>query len=349
MTSRLAAIDSARGLAIFGILLVNIQSFGQLEAYRYDRLAEPGALSQLVWWCNVLLADGKFISLLSVLFGMGLVWLAKAGNAYQHRRLRWLALFGLAHGFLVWDGDILLLYALTASVMLPYTQGGEPKKRLLLSLFLVLLGALVFIGLLSLTPPNPEPDTQALAVFAQGSYLEQLQYRLHSFGYTLLSWPLFILPMVGGLMLLGALLAQQPHWLAGLRNRWLWWCLGGLVPSALALMLDPALGHGWLLLFAPIQALGYLGLALRFGSGWTALQGAGRIALSHYLLQSLVMTGFFYGTGLFGQWPRAALLALALGYSLLALALTPLYLRRFSQGPFEWLWRRLAHRQATPG
>ncbi|WKE66685.1 DUF418 domain-containing protein [Gallaecimonas kandeliae] len=349
MNTRLAAIDSARGLAIFGILLVNIQSFGQLDEYRYDRFAEPGTLSQGVWWLNMLLADGKFISLLSVLFGMGLVWLAKAGLNYQYRRLRWLALFGAVHGVLIWDGDILLLYALTAMVVLPFARRGTPTARLIWAAVLVVLAGLVYVGLLALSPADAPVDTGPLQLYNQGSYLAQVQYRLQSFGYTVASWPLFILPMVGGLMLAGTALAQRPDWQSSLVRRWPAWLLAGLLPSLLVLLASPRFGHGWLLLFAPLQAMGYLGLVLRFGQRWRALQAAGKMALSHYLLQSLVMTAFFYGLGFYGQWSRGALLLLALGYSAVALYLSPFLLRRLGQGPLERLWRRLAVRPVTPG
>ncbi|ROQ22644.1 DUF418 domain-containing protein [Gallaecimonas pentaromativorans] len=348
MTTRLAAIDSARGLAIFGILLINIQSFGQLDEFRYHRLAEPGLVSQVVWWFNMLLADGKFISLLSLLFGMGLVWLQKAGNSYQYRRLRYLALFGAVHGFLIWDGDILLMYALTAMVVLPFVMG-RPRFQLLIAGVLIILATLVFVALVLLTTQGGEPDTTPLAIYNQGSYLSQCFYRLSSFGYTIASWPVFILPMVSGLMLAGAAIAQRPAWFMVLKRYWYGWLLLGLVPSWLLLWQLPDSGFGWLLMFSPFQALGYLGLMLRIGEHWRLLQRAGRLALSHYLLQSLVMTGFFYGFGLYGQFSRLTLLAIALGYIALALALTPLYLRYFSQGPMEWLWRRLAHRDATPG
>ncbi|WP_115719285.1 DUF418 domain-containing protein [Gallaecimonas mangrovi] len=348
MTNRFAAIDTARGLAIFGILLVNIQSFGQLDEFRYDRFAEPGLVSQGVWWFNLLFADGKFISLLSMLFGMGLVWLKKLGNGYQYRRLRYLALFGLVHGFLIWEGDILLMYALTAMVVLPFVRGA-PSWRLGVGAVLVMLATAVFVALVLLTPDGLSVDTTPLHIYNHGSYLQQCYYRAGNFIYTIVSWPLFILPMVAGLMLIGSAIAEQPLWFDRIRRFWWLWFLAGLVPSLLVLDFSPRVGHGWMLLFSPFEALGYLGLMLQVGARWHILQEAGRMALSHYLLQSVVMTSFFYGLGLYGQFSRLTLLAIALGYSAAALLLTPLYLRYFKQGPMEWLWRRLAHRPVISG
>jgi uncharacterized protein len=85
------------------------------------------------------------------------------------------------------------------------------------------------------------------------------------------------------------------------------------------------------------------GLGGRLGSG---LADLGRMALTNYLLQSLLCMGLFYGTGmaLFGQVQRWQLLVLSLGVALLQFFLSRAWLDRFERGPVEWLWRRASYR-----
>ncbi|WP_406663666.1 DUF418 domain-containing protein [Gallaecimonas sp. GXIMD1310] len=341
--NRLPAIDSARGLAIFGILLINIQSFGLLPDYRYLPEGLPGMANELTWWLSSLLADGRFISLLSLLFGMGLSWLARLGRGYQFRRLRWLAVIGLLHAVMIWDGDILLTYALTAMVVLPFIERSA-RGRSWAGGLLVLLAVISFTLMTALGGADQHIDTTPLAIFQHGSYLAQLYYRVSELALTLFSWPLFTLPFTGGLMLLGSVLAEREDLLAWVQRYSPLMVLLGIIGSAFSLWDWPLLGYGIQLIFAPLQGLGYLGLVLRFGQYWRPLQAAGKLALSHYLLQSVVMTTLFYSTGLYNQLSRPALLAIALVYSLVMIALSPWYLQRHQQGPMEALWRNLAGR-----
>ena len=75
------------------------------------------------------------------------------------------------------------------------------------------------------------------------------------------------------------------------------------------------------------------------------LAAVGRMALSMYLLHSIICTTIFYGhgLGLFGRVERIWQLAIALAVIALQLWIAPLWLRRFRFGPFEWLWRTLTY------
>ncbi len=112
------------------------------------------------------------------------------------------------------------------------------------------------------------------------------------------------------------------------------------------------------MLGAPLLALGYTStvtlLVLRAPEGnpgaiQRRLAAVGRLALTNYLLQSIVMTAVFYGLGLYGSVSLALALLLAAAVIVLQLLLSPIYLQRFSQGPVEWLWRRLTYGQKKPG
>ncbi|MBF5091509.1 DUF418 domain-containing protein [Novosphingobium sp. NBM11] len=118
--SRIAAIDFVRGIAVLGILTINITGFwGPTLASFSPALprVEPGADA---WFAlSFLLFEGKMRALFTLLFGASMMLFIEAaerrglnGDAMQARRLFWLALFGYAHYLLLWWGDILFPYAL---------------------------------------------------------------------------------------------------------------------------------------------------------------------------------------------------------------------------------------------
>jgi uncharacterized protein len=123
--TRLATLDFVRGVAVLGILASNILNYAQLPgAHRWLKLiGEPSLADKVLWALNYLFIDGKLRGLFAMLFGAGLVLFmdrakAKGASSYllQLRRLFWLALFGLFHFFVLFDGDILFHYALLGMV-----------------------------------------------------------------------------------------------------------------------------------------------------------------------------------------------------------------------------------------
>ena len=119
---RLVTLDFIRGIAVLGILYANIVGYAQpaVTSVWPGALPEPMSLAdRIVWFVQFLLIDGKMRGLFAVLFGAGLVLFTEAkGNALQWRRLAWLGLFGAAHYFLLFRGDILFSYALCGMVVL---------------------------------------------------------------------------------------------------------------------------------------------------------------------------------------------------------------------------------------
>ena len=114
---RLVTLDFVRGVAVLGILLMNIQAFAMPDAAYVNPAAYGGARGAdlAVWWIEAVLVDGKMRGLFSWLFGASLLLVATRAQAagesaarVHYRRMAWLALFGVAHLGLVWDGDILL-------------------------------------------------------------------------------------------------------------------------------------------------------------------------------------------------------------------------------------------------
>jgi uncharacterized protein len=105
------------------------------------------------------------------------------------------------------------------------------------------------------------------------------------------------------------------------------------------------------LVAAPLLAVGYLAalslLALRFGS-WGPLAAVGQMALTAYLLQSLVTTVVFVGWGTYDAWTATSVLVVVGATWALLLVVCPLWLRRYRFGPVEWLWRSWTYRGWQP-
>jgi len=123
---RIDSLDVLRGFAVLGILIMNIQSFGlPMAAYMNPTVAGgfEGA-NYWIWVVGHLLADLKFMSIFSMLFGAGIVLFtsrveAKGSSAcgLHYRRMGWLLLIGLTHGYLLWVGDILFMYAISGMLL----------------------------------------------------------------------------------------------------------------------------------------------------------------------------------------------------------------------------------------
>lgn len=103
-------------------------------------------------------------------------------------------------------------------------------------------------------------------------------------------------------------------------------------------------------------ALAYLGLIVFWSRSsyglWLQrrLRAVGRMALTNYLMQSMLCTFLFYSYGfrLYGELSRAAALCVVLAIWVLQLVLSPWWLRHFEMGPIEWVWRSLAEGRFRP-
>lgn len=125
---RLIALDVVRGVAVLGILAMNIVSIGLPGAARLNPFVAGGfdGANRLLWWAGYLFFDEKMIAVFSMLFGAGLVLQAdrvtqngRSPARLFYRRVGVLLLFGLVHAYLVWDGDILVTYALCGMLVFP--------------------------------------------------------------------------------------------------------------------------------------------------------------------------------------------------------------------------------------
>jgi uncharacterized protein len=154
-SERLVTLDFIRGIAVLGILFANITAFGHpYMAYFWPQaLAEPAtAGDRMVWLFQTIFVDNKFRGLFSLLFGAGIylfmdrAWARGRGVSLQFRRLAILLLFGLAHYFLIWRGDILTVYAVSGMLALQMLHWSA-RKQLVVGLVLYVFGLLAMIAI----------------------------------------------------------------------------------------------------------------------------------------------------------------------------------------------------------
>jgi uncharacterized protein len=374
---RLPLLDALRGFAIAGIVLVNLKFFATpLFSVLEYRVADdfPGRADRVADWLVTALAEGKFYPLLALLFGYGFgIQLERAGGAGPRyaRRLAGLLGLGLAHAFLVWAGDVLVTYAVAGALLALFR--GRADRTLLAWAGCLYAAHLAILGLSGVALAGLGRDDAAAAAvkdaYGQGSWTEVLAQRAADAAVTLPSaviggGPGFLAMMLVGLWAQrrGVLAWPEEHRallrrvvLAGLTvggacslaYATLWWISDGR--GALAGVAFLVGGGGFLL------SLGYAaGLTLLAGRGPARLLGVlrpvGRLALSNYLLQSLLATILFYGygLGLYGRVGPAAGLAVSLAIVAACVILSAAWLRAFRIGPAEWLLRSLTYARPQP-
>ena len=151
---RIGSLDVLRGVALLGILLMNITGFGLVFMAYVDPTVQGGAEGNnlYVWIMNNMLFEGTMRALFSMLFGVGMVLMTSRmigrGGGIEvadiyYRRTIWLLIFGLIHGYLIlWTGDILFAYGLWGLFLFPF-RNTKPRKLI----FAVIILTVVGIGL----------------------------------------------------------------------------------------------------------------------------------------------------------------------------------------------------------
>jgi uncharacterized protein len=151
---RVASVDVLRGVALLGILAMNIVAFAWPESVYEIPVMAPGAgaVDSALWAFNHVVFDMKMVTLFSMLFGGGLVLMAdRAGRrgarlrGVYYRRVAWLLVIGLAHAYLVWDGDILVDYAL-CGFLLYFFRNLRPRTLIVTGLLFNLVLVPVLLG-----------------------------------------------------------------------------------------------------------------------------------------------------------------------------------------------------------
>lgn len=361
---RIDTLDLLRGLAILGTLGTNIWIFTSPAgpAGVTGALTPAGAVEGFL----LALTNGKFLALLTLLFGVGLELqyrsAARRGSPWPGWYL-WRAglLFveGLIHYLLIFEFDVLMGYAVTSFVV-AYLIGRSDRA---VRIWMVVVGSVFTVVIALLTAAmlaeqddggaDPAPST----LFTEGSYLDQVAARVELVAVYRLE-AVFIVPLGIVLFLLGSRLMRAGVFEdsargAALRRRLMIAGLGVALPLNL---LTSSAGSGWFLvdryLLPPLVALGLLGLVAAVaprasgapGPIRRGLTAVGRTALSCYVFQNVAASALCYGWGL-GLAARLDdlrpwwVIAAWAGICALFMVLAELWLRRFPRGPIETAWQ----------
>lgn len=359
---RIEVLDVLRGVAILGTLGTNIWIFTDPRgpAGVLSGLTSLDPVGQTLWF----LTNGKFLALLSLMFGIGLEL------QYQSARRRgtpwpgwylWRAalLFveGLLHYLLVFEFDVLMGYAVTAMIVAWLIGRSDRAVRA----WVIAVGALhvLVVGLLTVMIVSAAPSsTSSPLLFATDSWTDQVLdrivlapvYRIEAVFIVPLGIVLFL---AGSRLLRAGALADDA---AGRRIRARLMAVGLGVAAPVNLLAALA-GPDWFLvdryLLPPFVALGLLGLITTVVHRLTAAPGllhtgvtaVGRTALSCYVFQNLVAAVLCYGWGfgLAARWADARpwwVIGAWTGICALFMTLSVWWLRHFDRGPVELLWHR---------
>lgn len=371
-SARIEAVDALRGFALLGVLIANIPVAGP------DTIT--GAWDSTLTFLSHLLIDKKFITAFSILFGFG--FFIQMERAEQKKvnfrryfiiRMGLLFLIGLIHSYGIWNGDIIMSYAL-GGVFLLFVRKWSVKKLFILALlFNVLLTGIFFIGNSALGWQIYDYD-YAL----DSEYPITLSFtRYLIINFIMNPWTNFFKDMpitlvfTFGNMLIGLLLGKLDFFRLSPKMKKLSTyliILGGLVGFTSSYfyhqVMVGALELDTPLLWVPfvlaggmvLHSLFYISVFVRlyqnpkFKSILSFFNPVGRTALSNYIMQSVFYLAIFYHCThlfqLFGQITMGQTYLLAALLFVLQTAISYFWLKRHAQGPLEYVWKKISYSMA---
>jgi uncharacterized protein len=374
---RYVPLDVLRGLALFGVLLINLHTLFRVSLFEHilHFHTEPGVWNHLV---DLLLAgflETKAVSLFSLMFGIGSAIQAERAAArgvnvarFLVRRYLVLLALGLCHLWLIWNGDVLVLYAVCGLLIVPVMR--------LPAWMLAVLGAaaIALRSVVDLPIPFPTADAmhaQAVAathVYGSGSFTEILVFRSRETWTFIVPLLVGFLPQTAGLMLFGIAAWRSGVLRAPQRHKRL---LGTIFVGAFAIgatetslqVFSESSGRTLAIPEGLLRLGSFVPLAFAYAAGvllWmtptrvrpvTALFASlGQMALTNYLTESVVLGVIFYGYGfgLFGRIGSALGLLIGVALYVSQLFFSRFWLRHYRFGPVEWLWRSLTYGRWQP-
>jgi len=338
--------------------------------------------------------NGKFYSLFSLLFGIGFSIILirneqKGINPLKvfYRRLFILLLIGAVHLFLLWEGDILFLYALIGMILPLFRKFSD--KALLITAAALILSPIILDCIYLLIHTNsgdgleriaiaidktngiPTDSTYANYLYKPGSgYHEWRNWQASGWAYRY-SYILDSnrIPKVLGMFLIGfyagrkIMYLQLENYVSLFKKLRLWGLVVG-IPAAIACTFfeifarevmkpEPALlGHSFFYAISVVPlCLAYTSIiCLRWikkkgNSKLKVLAPMGRMALTNYLMQTIIGITLYYGVGFGfgGNIGPALFIPIGLAVYALQVLYSNLWFKYFNYGPFEWIWRMLTY------
>lgn len=412
--SRINALDVIRGIALFGILLMNINGMGLPFSYSDPSvLGHTEGLNYSVWFANEMFFEGTMRGLFTILFGAGVILLTtrlidkgagiSTADVY-YRRIVWLLLFGLLNSWIfLWDGDILYAYALFGFFLFPF-RNLPVKNLLMIAAVLIGLGMVWDVSdyhknkdlkkeaeqAMTLQESGAAIDKKAEQAIAKwdeakhkktpeeiqekidgthGSYLEimqgkasEIQWMQTWFQYRYGPWDILSFMFLG----MAFFKLRILHGERTVKFYAVLMLIGyiiGLSINYYEVKLITDSNFDALKIYEASQTysvgrlfvtLGHIGLFMLFiksgiiGFLQSGLAAVGRMALSNYLMHSIITSIVFLGFGLYGQLERYELYYVVFSIWIFQLITSPIWLKYFQFGPFEWIWRSLTYGKSQP-
>lgn len=412
-SKRIDSLDVIRGIALLGILLMNINGMGLPFAYSDPTIAGgDDGLNLKVWIVNNMLFEGTMRGLFTLLFGAGVILLTgrleKSGAGITtadiyYRRILWLLFFGIINVYiLLWHGDILYPYAIFGLMLFPFRNASVRK-------LFVMAGILISIGVIwdiadyhsklnlqkevveiqaiidhdagltksqedklkewdKFTIKHTQEEVNELIEKMHQSYFSVLFEKVkgNQFMQTWLPYRLWVWDILS-FMLIGMAFYKLRIFHGERSNRFylflilLGYPVGLLInfyetrmllennfAALTILQADQTYQIGRL-----FTTMGHVGLFMLFiKSGifnflQKSLAAVGKLALSNYLMHSIVTSIIFYGDGfsLYGRLQRYELYYIVAALWIFQLIASPIWLRYYQYGPAEWIWRSLTYQK----
>lgn len=302
------------------------------------------------------------------------------------RRLFWLLVIGLLHAYLLWPGDILSVYAVMGFILVLFRKKSTEsliKWAIILMIVPVVTYLLLYAAFISFVPPEATAGLEsfqvdrwnlAMATVANGSYLRIMKD--FNVDYVIGRYLGLIfemrLPKILAMFLLGFYAYRRGMFQNLSENRMLIRkvMIYGLTLGVIANIifaassgsegdLPPSIpGIVGVITYSfgvPALALGIIALVtLLWQTGakriLRVIAPVGRMALTNYLMHTVICVTIFYGFGFgqFGKYGATNVTLLALGIYAFQIVSSTIWLRFFAYGPMEWIWRQLTYRQRLP-
>ena len=369
---RYVTLDVLRGLALFGVLLINLHTLFRVSLFEHilHFHTDPGTWNHVVDVLLAALLETKAVSLFSLMFGIGTAIQAERAAArgvnvtrFLVRRYLVLLALGLCHLLLIWNGDVLVLYAVCGLLIVPLLR--------LPTSMLAALGAAAITLRSVVDLPIPFPSAYAMQVqavaathaYGSGSFMDILTFRSRETGRFIVPLLVGILPQTAGLMLCGiaawrsGVLREPQRYKRLLGTIFVGALAIGATATSLQVFFDST-GRTRAIPEGVLRLCSFIPLAFSYGAGvllWMApgrvtrvtalFASLGQMAFTNYLTESVVLGVIFYGYGfgLFGRMGSASAVLIGIALYIGQLFFSHLWLRHYCFGPVEWLWRSLTY------
>jgi uncharacterized protein len=382
---RIAVVDVLRAFALFGIVVTH--SSGGFLAGRPPApdFMTFGRIDELFSQFNSLFVFGKFYTIFSFLFGLSFAIQIRSaeskGESFAGRfawRLAVLALIALAHG-LFFTGDILIIYVALGFLLIPFRKLGT-KSLLVIAMLLIFNVPGLLLNLVPAAAPSAEAQALAMQSVRQQFEAKQLggfsELFATTYGVGFRSKIMFQLNtgrlwVTFGLFLLGLAAGRARIFVETTESRTLFAkvLIGAgvvaLVTTTIAVLNSTAIAPPILpaalasfLLSAQQATLSAFYVAAITLIYWrdpihgllAKLAPVGKMGLTVYLTQTVFGLGIFYGIGLgmLGKMGIAAAIGWGVAFYVVQIILARAWMRRFTMGPVEWLWRSLTYFKLQP-